>query len=111
MSSSKSQKRSGSQMEESVHLETDIRSEDHEKADNVPIQIEEDDTHTTQEAVSVSQTQSMGKGKEVANEYGRRAECWKYFTEIKENGKELPVSASFAILYTRLIRVRMERRT
>ena len=73
-------------MKESVHMETDISSEDHDKVDNVPIEIEEDDTHTTQEAPSVSQI--MAKGKEVANEYGRRAECWKYFTEIKENGKE-----------------------
>ena len=93
MSSSKSQKRSGSQMEESV----DIRSDACEEADNVPIQIEEDDTHTTQEAPSVSQTQSMGKGKgkEVANEYGRRAECWKYFTEIKENGKRVAGKCKF----------------
>ena len=41
-------------MEESVHMETDIPSEDHDKVDNVPIEIEEDDTHTTQEAPSVS---------------------------------------------------------
>ena len=49
MSSSKSQKRSGAQMEESVN----IRSDACEETDNVPIQIEEDDTHTTQEAPSV----------------------------------------------------------
>ena len=34
-------------MEESVHIETDIPNEDHDKVDNVPIEIEEDDTHTT----------------------------------------------------------------
>ena len=45
MSSSKFKKRSGSEMEASVHRKTDIPSEDH---DNVPIEIEED--KTTQEA-------------------------------------------------------------
>ena len=74
-------------MKESVHMETDIPSEDHDKFDNVPIEIKEHDTHTTQESPSVSQ--NMGKGKEVANQYDRRVECWKYFTEIKENGKRV----------------------
>ena len=40
MSSSKSKKRSGSEMEESVHMDTDIPSEDH---DNRPIEIKEEE--------------------------------------------------------------------
>ena len=50
MSSSKFKKRSGSEIEESVNMETDIPSEDH---DNVPIEIEEvQEDDTTQEAPS-----------------------------------------------------------
>jgi len=70
-------------MEESVHMETDIPSEDH---DNVPIEIEEvQEDDTTQEAPS----QTTSKGKQVANQYGRRAECWSHFIEIKENNKRV----------------------
>jgi len=80
MSSSKFKKRSGSEIEESVNMETDIPSEDH---DNVPIEIEEDET--TQEAPP----QTKSKGKQVGNSYCRRAECWSHFIEIKENGKRI----------------------
>ena len=67
-------------MEESVHMETDIPIEDH---DNVPIEIEEDET--TQEAPPPTKS----KGKQVPNNYSRRAECWSNFIEIKENGKRV----------------------
>ena len=89
-------------MEESVHMamETDIPSEDHDKVDNVPIEIEEDDT--TQEAPS----QTKGKGKQVANQYGRRAECWSHFTEIKENGKRVAGKCKYCdIVYLSLIHI------
>ena len=63
-------------------METDIPSEDHDK-DNLPIEIEEEET--TQEAPPTTKS----KGKQVANSYSRRAECWSHFIEIKENGKRV----------------------
>ena len=69
-------------MEASVYMETYIPSEDHDK-DNLPMEIEEEET--TQEAPLTTKS----KGKQVANSYSRRAECWSHFIEIKENSKRL----------------------
>ena len=77
-------------MKESVHMEIDILSEDH---DNVPIEIEEDET--TQEAPS----QTKSKGKQVANSYSRRAECWSHLIEIKENGKRVADKCKYCDVY------------
>jgi len=60
MSSSKSKKRSGSEMKELVHMDTDIQSEDH---DNLPIEIEEEET--TQEAPPPTKSE----GTQIANSY------------------------------------------
>ena len=67
-------------MKESVDKDIDIPSADH---DNQPIEIEEEE-EATQETPPTKR-----KGKQVANNYSRRAECWNHFIEIKENGKRM----------------------
>ena len=67
-------------MEESIDVDTDIPSE-HQA--NWQIEIEED-KEATQEP---SQRQRCGK--QVARNYSQRAESWKHFDEIKENGKRV----------------------
>jgi len=82
MLSSKSKKRSNSEVEESIHLDTDIPSNDHA---NRPIEIEEEEEEEpTQEA-----SQSRSKVKQVAKKYSQRAECWQHFIEIKKNDKRV----------------------
>ena len=67
-------------MEESVDMDTDIPSEDQV---NRPIEIEEEE-EATQEP-----SQCKRHGKQVARNYSQRAECWKHFDEVKEDGKRV----------------------
>jgi len=79
MSSSKSKQRS-SGVEESVDMDSDIQNE---QEANPPIEIEEDE-NAIQEP-----SQRKRHGKQVVRNYSQRAECWKHFDEIKENGKRV----------------------
>ena len=78
-SASKSKQRS-SEVEQSVDMDTDIPSE--EQA-NRPIEIEEDEEATQQAS------QPKRHGKQVVRNYSQRAECWKHFDEVKEDGKRV----------------------
>ena len=81
MSSSKSKKRSSSEVEESDDMDTNVPSE---RPVNDPIEIEEEEEEQTERA-----TKSMSKGKQIARKSTQRAECWDHFEEIKENGKRV----------------------
>ena len=76
-------------VEQSIHLDTNIPSDDHA---NRPIEIEEEEEQeTTQEA-----SQSRSKGKQVAKKYFQQAECWQHFIEIKKNDKRVTSKCEYS---------------